>query len=510
MRTIGAWLVHTVRTIRPWAWISVGAVLVLAVLVHFSSDALLRRSIEGGINRRLKGYTAHVGAAHFHLFGFAIDLVDTRLSQNAQPNPPVLDIPLLHARLHWGALLRLQFVADFLLDRPKLHVNLLQFRAEETDPIPVTDQGWQQALQAVYPLKINVFRIRDADLVYQEEGSDRPLRLSHVNVRAENIRNIASPNDVYPSTIQVDADVFDKGRLSLDGRANFLATPHVTLKGAFTLDRITMEYFKPITTKYNVTVQGGAFAASGDFEYATTTTSVHVKHAEVRDVDVEYVHKKATAAAKAQRASQGKRYAKAANNRPSTLITIDSLNVLNSTFGFRNEAEASPYRLFLSETTLRFANVTHQGELGRGQGTLNGKFMGSGPTTASVALQPPGKTVNMDLAVQIEGTDLTTSNPLLRDALGFDVAAGTFAFYADIRVRSGRVSGSITPIFTDVKVVTPQKDAREGLAQKVKDRIVAFFVGILKTPNREIATTVTLTGNLHDPSTVPGRRSAVS
>ncbi len=498
MRSLGQRLDQALRSVGHWVWIALAAVLVLAILLYFSSDALLRRSIERGMNQRLKGYTAHVGAARFHLFGFGVDLVNTRLTQNAYPNPPVMDIPLLHASVQWGALLHGRVVADFLLDNPKFYFNLPQFRAEEKDPTPVTDKGWQQALEAIYPLKINLFRIRNADIVYQDEGPYRPLHLSHVNLSAENIRNVAVANDVYPSPLTLSAVVFDSGRVSLDGRANFLATPHVTMKGNYTLERIALEYFKPITTKYNLQVQGGTLASTGAFEYATKTSQVRVKQAEIRGVDMEYVHAPQTAPAESQRAQKVKQSVKETANNPTTVVTLDRLDIVQSTFGFRDKTGASPYRLYLADSTVHLSNVTNQGELGQASGTATGKFMGSGPTNINLHLKPEGKKVDMDLALKVEGTDLTSLNSLLQDFAGFDVSAGSFALYAQATVRESRVGGYIKPIFTDVKVVNPNGQGREALVKKIKERIAALVAEILKNPNHEIATTVSLTGHIGD------------
>jgi hypothetical protein len=499
MTALGEKVDRLIRSVGRGVWIAVGAVLALAVVLYFTSDAILRRTIERGINQHLKGYSAHVGAAHFHLFGFSIDLVDTRVAQNAHPDPPVMDLPRLHASVQWQALLRLRVVADFLLDGPRFYLNLPQFRAEENDPTPVADKGWQQALEAIYPLKINVFRIRNAEVVYKDEGPYRPLHLSHLELRAGNIRNIASPNDAYPSTLSVEAVVFDTGRLSLDGRANFLAVPHVTMKGAYTLDRIALDYFKPIAAKYNLQVQGGSLASSGNFEYATQTSQVHVQKAEIRHVEIEYVHASETAGAEQRQAHQVKRSVKEASNSPATSLTLDQLDIAQSTLGFRNDSGKPPYRLFVSDASIHLSNVTNRGEWGQARGAASGKFMGSGPTVIDLNLKPQGKQMDMDLAVKIEGTDLTTLNRLLQDVAGFDVSAGSFAFYSQASIRQSHVQGYIKPIFTDVKVVDPDRQGREALVKRIKERLADLVARILKNPNQEIATTVTLKGNIGDP-----------
>jgi hypothetical protein len=48
-----------------------------------------------------------------------------------------------------------EVVRDVLVDRPNAHINLKQIRDEAADAGPVQELGWQEALQAVMPLRVN-------------------------------------------------------------------------------------------------------------------------------------------------------------------------------------------------------------------------------------------------------------------------------------------------------------------------------------------------------------------
>jgi len=82
--------------------------------------------------------------------------------------------------------------------------------------------------------------------MYVDAGPFKPLHLSRLNATAENIRNIRSKDRVYPSEVHLEGVVFDAGRLSLDGRADFLAEPHPGVLAAVRLDQIELDYFKPV------------------------------------------------------------------------------------------------------------------------------------------------------------------------------------------------------------------------------------------------------------------------
>ena len=481
-------------------WIGLGVAGILIAGLSFSLDAVLRTTIEQNINRALTGHSVRIRAVRFHPIGLSVDLLDTTAVQNAHPDPPVLHVPRLRASIHWGALFHRRLVADFLMQRPKVHLDLTQARAEVRDKTPVRERGWQEALAAIYPLKINEFRVEDAEVTYVDQGTSRPLQLSHVNLRAENIRNIKSPEHVYPSQIQLEGIVFDSGKLVLDGNANFLAEPHAGVRASVSLDRIELDCFEPITNRYNVSLRGGSLSSSGTLEYAPNTKAVSLHEVAIEDVDIEYVHRSDTATAERQRAEQIRAAAKRVSNDPELLLRMDTLTILQSTFSFRNEAADAPYRLFLSDAEIRFTNVSNQRAEGKGTGSVKGAFMGSGDANIQMTFLPVGKRADLDLMVQIERAELPAMNDLLRPHVGFEVAGGELSVYSEVNIRQGNIGGYIKPLLKNVEVSDPRQDPEKGVLQKAKERLISGIAWILRNrPRHEIATRVNLSGTLDSP-----------
>jgi hypothetical protein len=158
------------------------------MIVDVVIDAPLRRTMERRINAALTGYHVQVGAVDLHLFELSIDLKKITVLQNEHPDPPVAWIPSLHASVQWKALLSTHLVGDVVFEQPSIHIDLPQLAEESRDDVPLHQRGWQDALQAIYPLKINALEVYDATVVYQDEADYRPLRLSHVRFHADNIR----------------------------------------------------------------------------------------------------------------------------------------------------------------------------------------------------------------------------------------------------------------------------------------------------------------------------------
>jgi uncharacterized protein involved in outer membrane biogenesis len=172
---------------KRWVQLALGCGLVVVTVVVASAfvDEPLRAYVEQRMNRSLKGYTVRIGALDFHPIGFSVDLEDVELVRTDEPDPPMATIARWTARVHWKALLSGRVVNDQYMERPRFHITRRLARKEVGDERPVRDRGWQDAVESIYPFKINQVRIADAELTYIDEAKpERPLHFDHVEVYA--------------------------------------------------------------------------------------------------------------------------------------------------------------------------------------------------------------------------------------------------------------------------------------------------------------------------------------
>jgi hypothetical protein len=488
-----------------WVW-PTGIFLVLlgvSVFAAFALDEPAHRYMEREINRRLTGYTVSVGALHIHPWTVSLELLDSRISQNANPDPPVAQIRSLTATIHWRALLHRKIVADVIFDRPSIYANLKNLRAEAASDVALKDRGWQEALEAVtLDLKIDRLEVREGDLTYLDSGPFKPLHVSRINATAENIRNIRSKERVYPSDVHVDGLVFDEGTLWLDGHADFLAEPHLTVKAALRLDQIELDYFKPITSRYNVSVTKGTLSLAGNVEYAPTFTSLVLDQMVVQGVRAEYIHTARTAQAEQVRVRQTAEAAKQVANEPSMELRINRLEVKRSALAIVNRAASPEYRVDLSNMDLTVDNLSNQRLQGTSVARLKGRFMDSGETEATMTLRPRTGGADMELTARIENADMARMNDLVRDYGGVNVAAGELSVFTELKVTNGAIRGYVKPLFRDVKMGTPpgEPKANKTLGQRMYQGVLGVAAKILKNrPRGEVATVVTISGRTDQP-----------
>ncbi len=488
---------------RLFYW-TAGALVFLLIAILASAHLLdepLRKKIEADLNQRLKGYSVRVGGLDFHPIGLSLELEQSTIYQNAHPEPAVAEIPYLSASVHWRALLFGRLVADFEIDKPKIHFDLRQFTQEAKDEVPMKERGWQDALEAIYPLKINRFAINDADLTYIDKGPFRPLRMTRLNFVAENIRNIESAKGTYPSPVHAQGVVFDSGKLKLDGNADFLAEPHVAVKADLQLEQIGIDYFKPIAERFKFSVREGVLSTDGSIEYAPEGTKIQIKELRLNKVVADYIHDAPEAPTK-NIAKEARKTAKKYSNEPTLEVKIDRLRIDDGKLGYVNQAAKPAYHVFFNNAYLDIENFSNHLKDGVARGRAKGKFMGNGPSTIAVAFRPETKGPDFDLTMSIENTDMRSMNNLFRAYGNFDVVEGKFSFYSELKVRQGKVDGYVKPLFRDMDVYDARQDREKNLFRKLYEGLVGGISALLtNAPREEVATQTTVSGDIESPET---------
>jgi hypothetical protein len=494
---------------RFWKWVlgTVGfLVLLIIVFSYLIPNDIMRRYAERQMNRHLTDYTVRVGKAYFHPIGLSLDLDDLVLVQNEIPDPPVANIRRLHASIHWRALIKGRLVGDFLIDRPKLYINLKQARKEVESETTLEQKGWQDALEAVYPLKIDVFRIRNGALTYVDQGPYKPLHADGIFLHATNIRNIFSPESVYPSPVKIEATLFEKGKLTLDGHANFLQKPRVGFKGEVDLRGLDLGYFTPITQRQNLVVRKGTLSTKGNMEFAPETTEVHLKAIELKSLDADYDLRPETVAKKQEQVEKATKAAQEMSNAPTSKIRVDELKITQGSLGYMNRKTDPNVRIYADHIEASFNKFSNQLEEGSSEFQMRGRFMGSGDARVTGTFRPESKNPNLGLKIAIDNTDMLAMSKIFQAYGKFDIKKGEFSFYSEMTIRNNRVQGYVKPIFKSMEVTDLSTPEQKNLSHKLHMAAVKVVTKVLKNrPRDQVATETDISGPLEGPSTNTGQ-----
>jgi len=480
-----------------------GALVLLILIASVFMDEPLRVYLERKINQSLQGYSVRIERLHFHPIGFALDLENLVLVRDEQPDLPIANIPKWTARVDWEALLDGRLVNDQYLERPSFRITRTLAKQEARDQVPVAERGWQEAVESIYPFKINQIRIEDADLTYLDEAHPaRPLRFHHVNVNASNIRNVHSRDQQYPSELFLDGVLFDAGRIRVDGTADFLAEPYMGIKADILADHVALGSLIPITGRYNVQLSGGTMSADGIVEYAPAIKVVELKQLTIDGLHVDYVHAKQTRKAEKERAVATAETTQKIHANEDAHVHIGQIKIVNSEVGFVNEATTPRYRLYLTDAEIDLENYSNQFRDGATFFNLRGKFMGTGGTDIRGILRPDTASPEFEVQVRIADTQVRPMNNLLRAYGNFDVVSGRFSVYSEMDIDHGTITGYVKPLVKDLDVYDTQQDRDKDLGHKLYEGLIEDMAALLRNaPRKEVATKADISGRIKDPQT---------
>lgn len=496
MRDVHHRFVLRAATATRMTAIVVGSAVVLALLADVLLDEPIRRRIEAAMNAKLRGYGATIGHVDFHVLGGAVDVEQLVIRQDAQPEPPVAAFDRIAASVEWRALLHGAVVADFELDRPRIHVTRSQAREENRDETPVTERRWQEALQAIYPLEINHLRIRAGTITYVD-APDQVVRIDRIDGVAEDIRNVASREREYPSPVRLEGVVFGRGRLRATGEADFLAVPHPGLRVAVTLEEAPLRELAPIVRHFNLDLSAGVLDARGSLEYAPSRKEMTLEEVAVAGAAVDWVHERATAEVEERRVEAAADAIASVEEAPELAVHVERLRVTDGRVGFVNHATDPPYRIYVTGAELEVDGFSNVQAKRQGSVRLRGRPMGMG--TARVDATFSGRRAESDLALalRIVGVDLPALNDMLRAHANLDVERGELALFSELRVNDGRVDGYVKPILEHVDVYGGRTDSDDPLLQRGWEAVVGGVGELLENqPKDQIATQTEISGRI--------------
>lgn len=489
------------RTVR----ILILSLIAVLVSVFVFADTLLEkwlmvRGVEA-MNSNLKGYTVRLERWDTHLWRFAMELRGLTIVQNAHPKVPVADIGALEFRVSWRALLRLRLLGELTIRKPNLRIDLAQLQEEAKSEVKLEDKGWQAAIQAIYPLNLQVLEIHDGSLLYASADPDAlPLRLTDLEFSAQDLRNIESKKGTFPSPVHLEAFLFETGTLWFDGAADFLAKPNTAMAGEVRIRRVPLERLGILAKMVQLRMTGGVLSARGSLETSSVSQTVHLRDVLLEDWKADYVTSAATKVAETKHAQAVAEAAKKVDNAPKLLLLVDRFRIARSEVGFVNLTSSPHYRVFLSGFDLDVENLGNQSSRGAGTFRADGKFMGSGRTTIHGGFRPGGEGPEFDIHLEMRDADLASLNDLLQAYAGFDVDRGRISLFTEIAVKDRKIEGYFKPLISDLHVYGSAKDHDKGFLQQGWERIVDLLGHLLKNHERkEVVTVIRISGKVADP-----------
>ncbi|MBK6404448.1 MAG: DUF748 domain-containing protein [Holophagales bacterium] len=187
---------------------------------------------------------------------------------------------------------------------------------------------------------------------------------------------------------------------------------------------------------------------------------------------------------------------------PEWAIRMDKILISSSELGFVNREKDPGFRAYFSRLEGSISDLGNRASGARAYYDLSGRFLGSGETKLTGSFREGSENPDFDANLRIESTDMTLMNDLLRSYGKFDVVAGRFSFYSELKARDGNIEGYVKPLFKGMDVYDRRQDRDKSVFRKGYEMLVGGVAGLLRNSERkQVATVATVSGRLDEPDT---------
>ncbi len=124
--------------------------------------------------------------------------------------------------------------------------------------------------------------------------------------------------------------------------------PYAGVKGHITLERVALDFFRPIVARYGVTLAAGTFGGHGDVAYAPEVKIVDLEEVQVDGLKAGYAYRRCTGRPVKEAARTTTAAAAEVANKPGVLLKARRIGASGATVGFVNEEAQPGYRVFLA------------------------------------------------------------------------------------------------------------------------------------------------------------------
>jgi hypothetical protein len=185
-------------------------------------------------------------------------------------------------------------------------------------------------------------------------------------------------------------------------------------------------------------------------------------------------------------------------------LKINRFAIVNGQVHYVDPTAKPKVDVEVDELYVEATNLTNSEDLA---GTLvaqvkaRGKPLGLGQFNLEASLDPYADQPTFDLNATMKSLPLVRGNDFLKAYGKVDVEAGTLDVYTELAAKDGRFKGYAKPLLQNIKVVSLQKDMKEGgPLQTAWETVVGAVKGLLANDKTEkVATVIPIEGSFKDP-----------
>jgi hypothetical protein len=437
-----------------------------------------------------------LGAVTLDPLRLRVRLHDLALQDDDASEPPLLRAPVADAGIGLAGLFR--FRTETTVRDASIELDVVRVRAAldaELGPQLLTLGRDAVARLDRFRTALGTIVVEDAALRWLDSGGD--VTLSAVALRVENATREDAGGADDRFTLRVEARPPDSGLVHAEGESALFAAQPPALDLRFGAEELSLPAFAPLAARARLDLKRGVASTRGRVRLAGRSLRLDLAEASLAGAEIDWRHTAPTWTAEAEALSAASGRLRALLEGWDVTVAAERLAIERSIFGVRDASAEPPYRLFAIVESAALSGLSTAPVGGPGALTAAGRPMDAGRFDVNGRFRSGDAGTEVDLELTVQELALPALNEALVAHGAPSLASGTFSLVLDADVRSGRISGHVTPLLADVEV-REKEDA--GLVRSLAETTVDAVAGLLENERGDIATRTTLSGTLPSPS----------
>ncbi|GLR18474.1 DUF748 domain-containing protein [Portibacter lacus] len=235
---------------RKIALITLMVVILSLIIIRL----LLPSIVKNQVNKRLAeidGYQGSISEVDLHLYRGAAKIFDFNIDKyNEKQLEPFINVPASEFSIEWKSLFKGAIVGEMTLFSPALNIDITSSGEAEQTGMEI---DWVDLVKDLTPIRINTFRIENAQLDVDFPASEKPdfdFDMKEIDVLITNISNVEDKSHALPSDIKITSKISNYyGNLDVTAKANMLKEiPDMDMN--MTLEGLRLESLNAFLTYY--------------------------------------------------------------------------------------------------------------------------------------------------------------------------------------------------------------------------------------------------------------------
>lgn len=235
------------KHVKKRLWWTLGIILFILIVMRIALEPIALHYVNKAL-ANLEGYQGEVKDIDIALYRGAYKIKSLIIKKTEGDFPePFVNVPEMDISIEWKAIWHGAIVSEIVMENPEL----IFAKNTAGENQAGEDGNWLETLDALIPIKINRFEIKNGKIKYKDLSASPKvdIEISNLYGTATNLSTVLDEDKKLPSRIEVTANTSGNGDLALEMDLNMLKeTPDFDLD--LSAEHVELPFLNDFTEAY--------------------------------------------------------------------------------------------------------------------------------------------------------------------------------------------------------------------------------------------------------------------